>query len=490
MELPVYSEDAIALALVERYGPDLMHMPAPLRWYRYGADGWALDNKREIFSIARAICREFAAKAMADDPKVAKALATARTRAAVVNLASDDQRIVRTLDEFDADPNLLGIPGGRAVDLRTSELLGPDRKRLITMRTTVTPAGEGSDCLPWKQFLATTFPQEPGNPKSGPNQELIDYIQRWFGYSLTGLTSEERFAFLLGMGRNGKNTLIDTLFGIMGDYAGVLPAEALMERNHDPHRAELAVLLGKRLVISSEIPKGKRWNQARLMALSAGDVISANFMRENPFDFKFTGKLWIAGNHAPTFPSANAAAKERLQLIRFKMKFYHLAEHPELEEHPDPTIAERTDDLKKLLRAEWPAILRWGIDGAKIWNEQGLNAPRQVLDDSSDYAQDSDECLEWLTESCFKSEGNRLSEMFASWNLWRDARAQQRTTLPVFREMLKEKEIPLDRQKYGMRVLGWALTDFAREKVLRAKQTQETDRTQTNGVVNDQSTGW
>jgi len=485
-QLPIYSEDYIALAFVKGRGADWMHMPSPSRWYYYGVDGWQIDNRREILSAARAICREFAASALKEDAKknadIAKALTSARTRAAIVNMAADDQRIVRTLDQFDDDPYLLGVPGGRAVDLRTGGLLEPDRKRLITMRAAVSPAPEGVDCPLWKEFLATTFPLDPGEPKSGPNQELIDYIQRWFGYSLTGLTSEERFAFLLGMGRNGKNTLLDTLFGIMGDYAGVLPMEALMERNHDPHRAELAVLVGKRLVISSEIPKGKRWNQARLMSLAAGDIQNANFMRENPFDFKFTGKLWIAGNHAPAFPSVNAAAKERLQLIRFKMKFYHLAEHPELTENPDPTVAERTDDMKKLLRAEWPAILRWGVDGALAWQRDGLNAPRQVFDDSSDYASDSDELAEYLAEYGVKSDGEKLSAMFTGFNLWRKDRAQEHVTLPAFRAMLVEKEIALERKNYGIRVLGWALNDFARMKIERAKQARENDRAQTNGV--------
>jgi putative DNA primase/helicase len=128
------------------------------------------------------------------------------------------------------------------------------------MSTAVTPAPSGTDCPKWKTFLATTFPLEPGKPE--PDQEFIDYIQRWSGYTLTGLTSEERMAFLVGEGRNGKNVLIDTLHGVMGDYAVTLPAEALMERANEPHRTELAGLCGKRAVFSSEIPKGKRWNQS------------------------------------------------------------------------------------------------------------------------------------------------------------------------------------------------------------------------------------
>jgi putative DNA primase/helicase len=489
LKVPSYSEDAIALAFIEEHGADWLFTPAPSRWHRWSDDGWKRDDKREIFSVTRAICRKFAAAAAGNggkqgDVTLARGLASARMRAAIVNLASDDQRIVRTLDQFDMEPYLLGTPGGHAVDLRSGDLLPPDRTRLITMRTAVMPAPKGTERPLWTKFLDTTFPLEPGNPHSPPNQELIDYLRRWFGYSLTGDTSEERFAFLLGQGRNGKNTLIDTLSGIMGDYAAVLPAEALMERSHEQHRAELADLCGKRLVISSEIPKGKRWNQSRLMSLSAGDMQTANFMRENPFTFKFTGKLWIAGNHAPAFPSSNTAAKERLALIKFRMKFYHLAEHPELKDNPDPMVAERTDDLKVLMREEWPAILRWGIDGASIWQREGLNPPGQVLADSNDYSQDHDECAEWMAFCCIPSEGSPLAELFASWNLWRIDRAQRPTSSPEFRDMLKDKDLQIERKNYGMKVIGFALNDVARAKVIRAKQERENHRC--NGAEADE----
>jgi putative DNA primase/helicase len=474
--VPAFSEEAIALCAVQKHGADWLHAPDMGRWLHWTGCRFEFDEKRGIYTLARQVGREFAALAAKDKKTeaLARGLATAHTRASVVSLMSEDPRLVVTSGDLDGDPMMMGTPNG-VIDLRTGDLLAADRKYRITMSTAVAPAPRGTSHPLWTQFLETTFPKVPGEPE--PDHELIEHVQRLAGYTLTAQTSEERFAHLLGIGRNGKGTLVETMLGIWADYAQVLPPEVLMERAVEPHRAELAVLRGKRLVVANEIPPGKRWNQARLMDMTGGGAITAtaNFMRGNPFTFKFLGKLWIVGNHKPAFPSANVAVRERLLLIRFLMKFLHEDEHADLRN--DPAVGVRDNELKVRLRAEWPAILRWAIEGCLRWQVDGLRVPKTVLEDSREYLTDQDVLGQWVEECCtvdltkLKS-GEPLAQLFGSWNIWRQERQEKATSYSEFRDAVKER-FTVSKAHFGLQAVGLSLTDFARAAVLRAKQEKE-----------------
>ena len=74
------------------------------------------------------------------------------------------------------------------------------------------------------------------------DQELIDYLQRLSGYALTGSTAEHVLAFFYGTGRNGKSTFLETIAGILGDYAVSTPMEAFIETKADRHPTDLAMM--------------------------------------------------------------------------------------------------------------------------------------------------------------------------------------------------------------------------------------------------------
>lgn len=468
--IPALSEEAIALSAVHKFGADWLYAPDLDRWHAWDGNLWRSDEKKAIFTLAREQCREFSALAAKDKAteSIARALASAHTRAAVVSLMANDPRLVVLAAELDANPWLLGTPGG-VVDLRTGELLSANRQHRITLSTAVSPAPAGTSCPLWRGFLETTFPLVPGKPE--PDEEVIGYVQRLSGYSLTGLTREEKFAYLYGSGRNGKGTVVETFANIMGDYATMLPSEALMERPVEPHRAELAMLRGKRLVVSNEIPSGKRWNQARLMELTGGGELTANEMRRNPTKFRFQGKLWIAGNEKPKFPSVNIAVRARLMLLAFHMHFLNSDQNPELRN--DPRVAVCKEGLKAELQAEGPAILRWMIDGCLAWQEKGLQIPKTVIRDGGDYLGEQDEFGQWLLDACMvdlaSSAGGAMRELFFSWNLWRLERNEKPTTYPEFRERVKER-FNVTHANFGAKAIGLFLTDIERARVLRAKE--------------------
>ena len=71
----------------------------------------------------------------------------------------------------------------------------------------------------WDTFLHRIF---------NDNTDLIAYIQRALGYSITGDQSEQAFFFCYGSGFNGKSTLLNACRLVVGNYATQVPPTAFM----------------------------------------------------------------------------------------------------------------------------------------------------------------------------------------------------------------------------------------------------------------------
>jgi len=192
------------------------------------------------------------------------------------------------------------------------------------------------------------------------DDQLVGFVQRVLGYCLTGATLEHALFFLYGLGANGKSVLLSTVTGILGEYHRTAPVEMLLVSKHDRHPTELAGLVGRRLVTATETEQGKRWAEAKIKALTGGDTISARFMCRDFFDYVPQFKLIVAGNHKPSLNTVDEAMRRRLNLIPFNVTI------PEKDR--DPHLGEK-------LKAEWPQILQWMIDGCLEWQEHGLSAP-------------------------------------------------------------------------------------------------------------------
>jgi putative DNA primase/helicase len=126
------------------------------------------------------------------------------------------------------------------------------------------------------------------------------------------------------------------------------------------------------------------------MEIVGGDMLTANPMRADPVTFPVTGKLIVLGNHKPKFESHNAAAIQRLLLVEFRMQFVDPDGAPPSPDLPPERIAVRDNGLATRLRDEWPAILRWMIDGCLEWQRIGLKPPLQVIADSAETIQSDD----------------------------------------------------------------------------------------------------
>jgi putative DNA primase/helicase len=430
------TEDGVALAFTARFGGELRFDHDQGRWFRWTGDHWKADTSHLAFSYCRDIARELA---KGEDARTRATLGKASFAAGVEKLARADRAHAVTSEAWDGDPYLLGCPGA-AVDLRTGTARPPDPAHGITKLAAVAP-GPG-DCPLWRGFLRDA---------TGGDAEMVEFLRRWCGYCLTGDTREHALIFLYGPGGNGKSVFLNTVTRLMGDYATTAAMDTFTSTRGDKHPTELAMLRGARLVAASETEEGRAWAEARIKQMTGGDQITARFMRQDFFSYVPQFKLTIVGNHAPALATVDDAARRRFNIV----PFVHKPANPDRE-------------LEAKLEAEWPAILRWMVEGAVAWRRDGLARPESVKAATADYFAGQDLTKQWLDEACELRPGEAgehetAADLYASWCAYAKASGEEPGSAKALAPRLRRHGLREGRGTRGVRI--WRGVRIKREGV-------------------------
>jgi len=272
---------------------------------------------------------------------------------------------------------------------------------------------------------------------------MVSYLQRLAGYCLTGSVREHAFMFVWGPGGNGKSVFLNVIAEILGDYAKQAAMETFMASTGDRHPTELAALMGARLVLANEVEEGRRWNESRLKSLTGGDPVSTRFMRGDFFTFTPQFKLLLVGNHKPALRNVDEAVRRRFHLI----PFIH-----------QPAVVDQ--DLPEKLKEEYPAILAWMLEGCRMWQEDGLNAPESVRAATETYFDEEDAMGRWISECTVEHEDVTAGEvLYASWKDWCLRTGEYAGTSKRFGHMLTSRGFKRGRESTGQRQRGFAGID-------------------------------
>lgn len=385
----VITEDGVALVFADRHANGLRYDHDAGAWYQWTGSHWRRDNTALAFSEARDLVR---ALSMGQKQQVRNITSRANFAGNVERYARTDRSLVATQAAWDCDPFLLGTPGG-TVELRTGQLRAARPQDYITKIAAVAPAAK-ADSPTWDKFLQ--------DATSG-DKDLIKFLQVLCGYAMTGDTSEHLLAFIYGPGGNGKSVFLNTIGGVLGDYHTAAAMETFTESHHDRHPTDLAMLRGARLVTCAETSEGRAWAETRIKQMTGGDPISARFMHRDFFTYHPTFQLLIVGNHKPQLRNITDAMRRRLAMI----PFVHAPSNP------DHALGDK-------LRAEWPSILRWMINGCLIWQAEGIKRPDIVIETTKEYFSEQDLLGQWIEERLEKTPlaeskvlGTKLYESFA-----------------------------------------------------------------------------
>jgi putative DNA primase/helicase len=249
-----------------------------------------------------------------------------------------------------------------------------------------------------------------------PADEMQRFLQRWFGYSMLGLTSEQALAFFYGMGANGKSALTDLIARLMGSYAATAKIESLTGQNRrsgGDATPDLINIVAARMVRASEPEKGVQWQEGLIKQLTGGEPILVRALNENFFEATPIFKLTIGGNHAPDIRGMDDGIWRRLMIVPFDVQI------PKAER--DPLIVNR-------MLEEGPGILNWMIEGAIAYLEGGLAPPSQVSSATDELRQDADPYGKFLDEACVVTGDDRDSitsrELMLAFMFWQMRRGE------------------------------------------------------------------
>jgi putative DNA primase/helicase len=347
--------------LVERFGADVRFCHAWKKWLVWDGKRWRVDESGAVMGISKRVARSIHSEAEAcDEPHLREetskwAIKSEKVdrRKAMVELAKSEGRVPILHEQLDKHPMLLNCPNG-TIDLATGEFRAHRREDYMT-KLCSTPFLPDAECPKFREFLNRVL----------PDSEVQEYLQRFFGYSLTGDISEQQLLLAVGDGANGKSTLFNLVQGVLGNgYAIQISGELLLAHDYAAHPTELADLFGVRLAIGTETPKDRVLNESLVKQLTGGEPIRARRMREDSWQFDPTHKLVLVTNHMPKVSADAFAIQRRLHVVEFEVRI----QPRELDKH-----------LPQKLRGEREGILAWAACGCLAWRERGLDPPSSVV---------------------------------------------------------------------------------------------------------------
>ena len=371
----------------------------------------------------------------------------------ILSIAATDGMGIDGAD-LDARPWLLPC-ANCVVDLKTGEAR-PGRPEDYLLRATPTEwRGIDEPCPRFELFNFEVFDGD---------QELIAFDQRFWGSTIVGEVREHVIAFLIGSkGRNGKSSKTETLGSVLGDLAGPIRAEMLLDSGYVKNSAgpspDIMGLRGLRLAYASETEERAKLSPGRIKWLTGGDTLRGR----NPHDkfdqlFQPAHSLVLLTNNAPHVSADDTAFWARCLVIPYHLSFVENPVEP-FERKADP-------DLPEKLRQEASGILAWLVRGCLIWQRDGLNPPEVVRAAVADYRRDEDllgdfvdECLEADPEAVAGVRAAELFNIFESWwtlNVSKNPPKQRRFSQLLRRRFRCEKKGVYF--FYGLRIKPDALT--------------------------------
>jgi putative DNA primase/helicase len=386
----------------QQHGHNVRYCEPWKKWLVWDGCRWKKDNINQVLKLSKETVRNiYHEAAQTNDDTRRREIAKHALNSEASNKRLDMLKMVKAEDnipvephQLDTHPWLLNLQNG-TLDLRNNEL-APHRQDDYQTYYINTPYNPKACSPNWIKFL---------NRVTNNDTQLMDYLQKAIGYCLTGNVTEQCLFFLYGTGQNGKTTFVETLQALLGEYAISTSINTLLAKNYQGIPNDIASLKGARLVVTSEVPEGKRLNESLVKDLTGGDTISARFMHADFFNFKPQFKLFMFGNHKPVIHGTDEGIWRRMRLIPFTVTI---------------TQKERDEHLAEKLINELPGILTWAIEGCALWQRYGLGMPDCVRKATASYRDEMDAVGAFIAECCVvdrrvKVTAKNLYEVYLRW---------------------------------------------------------------------------
>lgn len=398
-------------------------------WYFWNKSKWVLDKELNVIRKMKAWLKSFLVKAKNDRDvvlydKIKKASADGRIQS-LLNLTKSEEGIGVSQEEFDQEQYYVNCNNG-VIDLEKQKLLPHSPDLYLTNQVSVNYNKEAS-ITEWLKFLDSIFLGD---------KDMIKYVQKSLGYSLTGSTEEQCFFVLYGNGNNGKSTFLAAVRKIFNDYAKHTPAATLMESRSGAATNDVARLVGARLVTASESDTSVNLAESKIKELTGDDTITARFLHKEFFQFRPMFKLFLLTNKLPNVRGTDKGIWRRIIPIPFNLN---------LEEH------EKDYSLPAKLENEFEGIFAWIVEGFRLWREEGLERTDTIKQSLDTYRDDTDIIGNFISERYELSSDFIIpsSELIKDIHSWVKEESNERMVRYDIIDSLKKKGFIKERKDNG-----------------------------------------
>ena len=333
--------------------------------------------------------------------------------------------------QFDTDPLLLATLDNW-IDLKTGKPSHPNPDILVSKALSVDYSPE-AECPNFIRFLADIFEG---------NHELIGFVQRAIGYSLTGSTCEQCLFIMIGDGANGKSTFINVINKLLGSYGTTAASHTLIANGGGSIGDDLVDLIGARLITVSETEEGQSLAEAKIKQMTGGDTLKGRPLYGTYLQFSIIGKLWLATNSLPQINNTDHGIWRRIKAIPFNRTF---------------TAEEQDKNLGGKLLEELPGILNWAIQGCLDWQLTDLSTPQIVEEQVAEYRSAMDSISQFIREECEQGQDHSYpaSKFYQAYRDWCSGAGRKPQSTTAFKRSLEKlKQVYQRRSANGLQWHG------------------------------------
>jgi putative DNA primase/helicase len=412
-------------------------------WTVWSGQTWEQDKRGAVARYAKDMVRTiYAEAAECPDESKRKEIATHAKKSesrdyinATMELAKSETGMPIVATDFDRNKTLFNCLAG-TIELEKGKMREHRRWDYITMISPVR-YDRTATCPRWDRFLEEI---------TSGDRELISFLRRSVGYSLTGLCTEQVFWVLFGGGSNGKSTFVDVILNLLGDYGSQIKTEVLLESRYEQKDYHVAALRGKRLVAAVESNMNRRLAVGLLKQATGMDRMTGRYPYGRAFEFYPEFKLWLSTNHRPKIDDPTESIWRRIHAVPFAVHFKKPENVPPDYKGP---LVDKT--LPEQLKGELPGILNWALEGCAEWQRQGLDPPQSVLDATRQYRREEDVLGTFLEDCC--NIGEHLSEtstmLYKRYKEWCEENGEKTVSQIALGRLLSDRGFSSDRSSIG-----------------------------------------
>lgn len=230
-----------------------------------------------------------------------------------------------------------------------------------------------------------------------------DLLQDWFGYCLTGDTSQHKMLLIVGPRRSGKGTIARVLARLIGTGNVCGPTTSSLAGPFG-----LQPLIGKSLAIVSDARfHGENIATVveRLLCISGEDTLTVDRKHMTSVTMKLPTRFVFLTNELPRLNDASGALAGRFMMLKLTESFYGREDRA----------------LTQTLLGELQGILNWSIEGWRRLRDRGsFMQPSCVEDTLRDMEDLSSPVGAFVRECCVVGAGKRawVDDLYGAWKQW------------------------------------------------------------------------